>query len=99
MRRTHLRGHANILKRVLVHASGFNLGLIMRQVTGLGTPRGLQGQAAALLALFLGLWDAVVTLYRDRLGLWNSRDLSAAVKALIPSNLWQAKIGTCTTGC
>jgi transposase len=27
MRRTHLRGHDNILKRLVVHASGFNLGL------------------------------------------------------------------------
>ena len=40
MRRTHLRGHANILKRPLIHAGGFNLGLIMRQLIGLGTPRG-----------------------------------------------------------
>src|SRR3981081_4488977 len=24
MRRTHLRGHANILKRLLIHAGGFN---------------------------------------------------------------------------
>ena len=30
MRRTHLRGHRNILKRLLVHAGGFNLGLLMR---------------------------------------------------------------------
>jgi len=27
MRRTHVRGHANILKRLLVHISGLNLGL------------------------------------------------------------------------
>ena len=27
MRRTHLRGHVNILKRVLIHAGGFNLRL------------------------------------------------------------------------
>ena len=31
MRRTHLRGHENIRKRLLVHAAGFNLGLLMRQ--------------------------------------------------------------------
>lgn len=42
-RRTHLRGHANILKRLLVHAGGFNLGLLMRTICGVGTPRGLQG--------------------------------------------------------
>ena len=41
MRRTHLRGHTNILKRVLIHTSGFNLGLIMRHLIGVGTPRGL----------------------------------------------------------
>ena len=44
MRRTHLRGHENILKRLLIHASGFNLGILMRQVFGRGTPRGLQGE-------------------------------------------------------
>ena len=44
MRRTHLRGHRNILKRLLVHASAFNLGLLMRQLCGRGTPRGLQGR-------------------------------------------------------
>ena len=38
MRRTHLRGTTNILKRVLVHASGFNLGLVMRRLLGVGRP-------------------------------------------------------------
>ena len=47
MRRTHLRGHVNILKRLLIHASAFNLGLLMRRCYGRGTPRGLQGRAAA----------------------------------------------------
>jgi transposase len=53
MRRTHLRGHTNILKRVLIHAGGFNLGLMMRQLIGLGTPRGLQGRRATAIA---ALW-------------------------------------------
>ena len=44
----HLPGHANIRKRLLVHACGLNLGLLMRQVTGVGTPRSLQGRARAL---------------------------------------------------
>ena len=51
MRRTHLRGHANILKHLLVHASAFNLGLFMRTLTGIGTPRSLQGRVTAALAL------------------------------------------------
>src|SRR5262247_3317538 len=51
MRRTHLRGHANILKRLLVHAGAFNLGLLMRSMFGRGTPRGLQGLALGSCAL------------------------------------------------
>src|SRR5919197_4853413 len=52
MRRTHLRGHENILKRLLVHAGGFNLGLLVRSTLGVGTPRGLQGRlAAAIVAI------------------------------------------------
>ena len=50
MRRTHLRGHTNMLKRILIHAGGFNLGLVMRRLIGAGTPRGLQGRLAAVLA-------------------------------------------------
>src|SRR5436190_9054710 len=49
MRRTHLRGHTNILKRLLIHAGGFNLGLLIRSILGVGTPRSLQGRLAAVL--------------------------------------------------
>src|SRR5229473_3291356 len=34
LRRTHLRGHHNILKRLLIHAGAFNLGLLMRTAFG-----------------------------------------------------------------
>jgi len=50
MRRTHLKGHRNILKRLLIHVAGFNLEGVMRQVLGVGTARGLQGLAARILA-------------------------------------------------
>ena len=52
MRRVYLRGHANILKRLLVQACGFNLGFLMRKVTGVGTPRSLQSRGEALVAAF-----------------------------------------------
>ena len=45
MRRVHLRGHPNILQRLLVQVCGFNLGVLLRQLTGVGTPRSLQGRA------------------------------------------------------
>ena len=41
MRRTHLRGHENILKRLLIHGGAFNLSLVLRKERGAGTPRGL----------------------------------------------------------
>ena len=53
MRRLHLRGRENILKRLLVHASGFNLGVLMRAATGIGTPRTLQGQGRHLSCRFV----------------------------------------------
>lgn len=52
LRRLHLRGHPNILKRLIVHAGAFNLGLLMRHVFGRGTPRGLQGHRRPCLALW-----------------------------------------------
>jgi transposase len=55
MRRTHLRGHPNILKRLLVHASAFNLGVLMRHRYGRGTPRGLQGRRLDAGALHMAL--------------------------------------------
>ncbi len=66
MRRTHLRGHSNILKRLLLHSGAFNLGLLLRSWVGVGTPRGLQGHPRALLALLSHLVSVFRT-YRERL--------------------------------
>lgn len=63
MRRTHLRGHTNILKRMLVHVGGFNLGLFMRTRFGIGTPRSLQGATAALI---IAVWTRLVDLWCDQ---------------------------------
>jgi transposase len=65
MRRTHLRGHANILKRLLVHVGGFNLGLFMRTLIGVGTPRSVQGRVSAVLAGMIALWMHVVGWWCD----------------------------------
>ena len=48
MRRTHLRGSTNILKRVLIHAGAVNLGLVLRHLIGKGTPRGCRITEAPL---------------------------------------------------
>lgn len=67
MRRTHLRCHDNILKRMLVHVAAFNLSLVMRARFGIGKPRALQGRRAlieAILAAFEPLWSLLSRLLR-----------------------------------
>ena len=59
LRRMHVRGHENVLKRLLVHAGAFNLGLWMRTRFGVGTPRSLQGRAAAFGALIAAFWTCI----------------------------------------
>jgi len=60
MRRVHLRGRINILKRLVVHGAAFNLALVLRQRFGVGKPRRLQGvmtcfcQSWKLLGIFWG---------------------------------------------
>src|SRR5580704_4624071 len=53
MRRTHLRGHTNILKRLLIHAGAFNLGVLLRAIVGVGTPRALQDTASRAFVAIL----------------------------------------------
>jgi transposase len=60
MRRLYLTGRENIHKRLLIHAGGFNLSLIMRQLIGKGTPRGLQGLRFCLFSVF----SALLAVYR-----------------------------------
>ena len=60
MRRTYLRGHDNILKRLVVHVAGMNLGLLMREIFGVGTPRSLQGRLAAFLLLLTALLTTIL---------------------------------------
>jgi transposase len=68
MRRTHLRGHSNILKRLLIHAGAFNLSRLLRHRFGIGTPRALQGRSVRLSSLLLSLYRALrpFLLTRDR---------------------------------
>jgi len=71
MRRTHLRKHNNILKRLLIHVAGMNLGLLLRNKYGIGTPRGLQGLSHTL--------DFLVTLIAQAIGLEGSNISEAGV--------------------
>ena len=103
LRRVHLRRHPNILKRRLVHVAAFNLGLVMRQLLGQGTPRGLQGYNAAL---FLNLLRRLREIWASPLA-WKAsahslEPLPAPESLPEPSNnamLTAAKRPVSTTGC
>jgi transposase len=99
MRRTHLRGHENILKRLLIHAGGFNLGLLVRSILGVGTPRGLQGRLAAVIAAVLTL----IAVLRCRFT--EIRAVQRVIAAMrrwitlpIPLVVNSSAAATCTTG-
>jgi transposase len=59
MRRIHLRGHSNILKRLLIHGAAFNLSILLRKATGVGKPRQLQGLCFDYIRGILGLVAAL----------------------------------------
>ena len=78
MRRVWLKGHDNILKRLVVQVAGFNLGLVMRKLAGAATPRALADRAGACRGIFgpffasighvSALWwvhDQIVPLFPD----------------------------------
>jgi transposase len=59
MRRAWLRGRENLRKRYLVHVAGYNLGLVMRLLVGVGTPREFLARGSAHL-LSLATADGAV---------------------------------------
>jgi transposase len=99
MRRTHLRGHANILKRLLIHAGAFNLGLLVRGILGVGTPRGLQGRLASVLATLFVLLGAprrgLAVIGMSHRFIKAMRDRRSPTTLLVNSSA----AATCTTGC
>jgi len=60
MRRTWLRGRANVHKRYLLHVAGYNLGLIMRRLTGHGTPREAAAARHAAVGIVVLSDDALI---------------------------------------
>jgi len=99
MRRTHLRGHMNILKRLLIHAGGFNLGLVMRHLIGNGTPRGLQDRPATFITTLLMLLGAT-RCWLVAISAWHP--LMAAVSwfpSPITTTGYSSPATTYTTGC
>ena len=84
MRRLHVRGHENVLKRLLIQVSAFNLGMLMRQSLGVGTPRGLQGRICALMLLILSLFKRLKGLFGLIPAAWPEKP-NSATPSLLPS--------------
>jgi transposase len=96
MRRTHLRGHPNIAKRVLIHAAAFNLGRLLREHFGVGTPRGLQGRLGRFLRPLLSLYR----LLRPLLIAHDHQRQPLATSASTNNSRWAPVVGSpSTTGC
>ncbi len=49
-RRSWIRGLMEVTKRYLIQVAGHNLGILMRKLFGIGTPRSLQGSSSVLLS-------------------------------------------------
>jgi len=64
LRRLYLRGRSNILKRILIHVAALNLGLLMRSLFGIGTPRSLQGRLHGCFSRLLAVLHTVSAITR-----------------------------------
>ena len=84
MRRLPVRGHENVLKRLLIQVSAFNRGILMRQSLGGGTPRGLQGRICALILLILSLFKRLKGLFGLIPAAWPEKP-NSATPSLLPS--------------
>src|SRR5438128_7999371 len=100
MRRCHLRGRENILKRQLVHVGAFNLSLILRQLLGAGTPRELRNRFGRLVVRVLLLFSNRNSQHRLRY-----HRISGSVAKYVARSRTRIrrplcrKSVTCTTGC
>ena len=63
-RRTWLRGVENINKRYLIQVAARNLGLVMRKMFRVGTPRSLQGERTPPFGVFSALRVALASFWR-----------------------------------
>jgi len=60
-RRTYVRGKENVQKRHLMLSAAYNLGVLMRKLFKMGTPRGLQGLRGRLVHIMLAWWRLTIT--------------------------------------
>lgn len=100
MRRTHLRGHKNILKRQFIHVGAFNLSLILRHLMGAGTPREWRNRGGLFLVLVYWLrtrWRGRNRPCRIRISSCRANDFATRLSRV---RRWPCrKSATYATGC
>jgi transposase len=100
MRRVHLRGRENILKRQLIHVGAFNLSLIFRRTLGAGTPRELRNRRPRLIFVFVYLSIAVRTVGNAMQKHLQTRRWSNTLRERVrPRRSRRPNFGGLTTGC
>ena len=100
MRRTYLRGHQNILKRLLIHVGAFNLSLIFRTLLGSGTPRELRNRPYRLIFALSFLFRRFSAPVRGTLFFFSSSRLRRPPShRYLGFKLRRAKEQGCTTDC
>jgi transposase len=95
-RRTWLRGIENVQKRYLLTAAARNLGLIMRHLFGIGTPRSLQGLAARLSTLVRAVVALLTVAVRFP---WRPTRPSCAISTRTTPASVRREIRASSTGC
>ncbi|MGH6754263.1 MAG: transposase [Bradyrhizobium sp.] len=78
-RRTWLWGIEKVYKRYLITAMAHNIGLVMRALFGMGTPRGLQSYVDLLAALLCALQAAQAAIGRALEPIWARQKSDDAV--------------------
>ena len=100
LRRTEVRGHSNVLKRLLIQAGAFNLGMLLRKQVGAGTPRGLQAQVLRAMLLVFGLVNATKQLIGEIGGTFLGKfRMQTSFTRRRPESIPGSNLGTSTTGC
>jgi transposase len=97
-RRTWLRGLENVQKRYVLTAAARNLGLIMRHLFGIGTPRSLQGRAAGLRRLAGAVVALLAAFLHFTLRRWTSRRTACSISSPAPSSSVRREIRASSTG-
>ncbi len=100
MRRCHLRGRENILKRQLIHVGAFNLGLILRKLLGAGTPREWKNRARQAVQNLLSLLFSATHAFGSNscfLPAWARKRIAKSRCHFAPR--WRPHFNSSTTGC